>query len=67
MHNLDDKKVPIKERLEIIQLVDEAKIKLIKYAHLSENEAHKYIERRAMQLRITKKQAALMIIEKYKD
>ncbi len=67
LHNLDDKKVPIKERLEIIQLVDEAKIKLIKYAHLSENEAHKYIERQAMQLRITKKQAALMIIEKYKD
>lgn len=67
MHNLDNKKVSFSERLEIIKLVDEAKIKLIKYAHLSENEAHKHIERQAMQLRITKKQSALMIIEKYKD
>lgn len=67
IHNLDNKNVPIKERLEIIRLVDEAKIKLIKYAHLSEDEAHKYIERQAMQLRITKKQSALMIIDKYKD
>lgn len=67
IHNLDNKKVPIKERLEVIRLVDEAKLKLIKYAHLSEDEAHKYIERQAMQLRINKKQSALMIIDKYKD
>ena len=67
IHNLDEKRVSFNERLEIIRLVDEAKIKLIKYAHFSEDEAHKYIERQAMQFRITKKQSALMIIDKYKD
>lgn len=67
IHSLDNKKVSIKERLEIIRLVDEAKLKLIKYVHLSEDEAHKYIERQAMQLRITKKESALIIIDKYKD
>jgi response regulator NasT len=56
----------MKEKLEEIKLVNNAKLLLINNKHISENEAHKYIEQRAMFIRKTKRYVAEEIINKYK-
>ncbi len=52
-------------KIEEIRVVNKAKWFLIDNENMGENEAHKYIEKVAMDAGITKKQAAQMIIEKY--
>ena len=52
-------------KLEEIRVVNKAKWYLIDNEDMSENDAHKYIEKAAMDSGITKKQVAQMIIEKY--
>lgn len=52
-------------KLEEIRVVNKAKWVLIDNEDMSENDAHKYIEKAAMDAGITKKQAAQIIIEKY--
>lgn len=52
-------------KIEEIRVVNKAKWFLIDNEGLSENDAHKYIEKAAMDAGISKKQAAQMIIEKY--
>ena len=52
-------------KLDEIRVVNKAKWLLIDNEDMSENDAHKTIEKAAMDAGITKKQAAQMIIEKY--
>lgn len=52
-------------KIEEIRVVNKAKWFLIDNEDMSENDAHKMIEKAAMDAGITKKQAAQMIIEKY--
>ena len=52
-------------KLEEIRIVNKAKWFLIDNENMSENEAHKYIEKTAMDSGITKKQAAQIIIDRY--
>lgn len=59
--------VSLKEKIKEIQLVNEAKIILMKRRSISEDEAHHIIERKAMNERITKKEAAQSIIVEYKN
>ena len=63
---LKEKPLTMKEKLEEIKLVNNAKLLLINNKHISENEAHKYIEQRAMFIRKTKRYVAEEIINKYK-
>ena len=61
-----EKKVDKSEsKLDEIKIVNRAKWVLIENEDMSENDAHKYIEKSAMDAGVTKKQAAQMIIEKY--
>ena len=60
-----EKSVSIKDKLEEIKLINNAKLLLIKNEKLSEDEAHKYIEKRAMFIRETKLYVAKEIIKKY--
>jgi len=53
------------QRIEDIRLTDRAKCLLISYMGLSERDAHKYIEKRAMDSRISKKVVAEGIIKSY--
>ena len=62
---LQEKPLSIKEKLEEIKLINNAKLLLINNMHISENEAHKYIEKRAMFIRKTKRFVAEEIINKY--
>jgi len=55
------------QKIEDIRIVDRAKCILISYLNMSESEAHKYIERQAMDLRITKRAVAERILKTYES
>ncbi len=55
------------KRIEDIRLVDRAKCILIQYLKMTEPEAHKFIEKQAMDMRITKKQVAEGILKTYES
>lgn len=55
----------LKIKLEEIRTVDRAKLLLIDALHMTENQAHKFIEKQAMDLRITRKAVAERIIKTY--
>ena len=55
----------LKQKIENIKIVDRAKLILISYMDMDEKEAHRYIEKRAMDLRATKRRIAEGIIKTY--
>lgn len=55
----------LKNKLEEIRTVDRAKLVLIDALHMTENQAHKFIEKQAMDLRMTRKAVAEQIIKTY--
>jgi response regulator NasT len=54
-------------KIECMQLIDRAKCILIQYLNMSEAEAHRYIEKQAMDMRMTKKQVAESILKTYEN
>ena len=65
LRSVEKKAGKAQNKLEEIRVVNKAKWYLIDNEYMSENDAHKYIEKAAMDAGITKMQAAQMIIEKY--
>jgi AmiR/NasT family two-component response regulator len=55
------------KKIEDIRIVDRAKCILISYLNMRENEAHKYIEKQAMDMRITKRDVAEGILKTYEN
>lgn len=55
----------LKQRINDIKLIERGKLTLIQYLKMSEEEAHKYIEKQAMDLRITKVEVAKNILKIY--
>lgn len=55
----------LSEKIETIRIVDRAKCILIEYLKMTEEEAHKYIEKSAMDLRLSKKVVARDILKTY--
>lgn len=55
----------LKQKIEDIRLIDRAKCLLISYVKLSEQEAHRFIEKQAMDLRSSKITIAQEIIKTY--
>lgn len=62
---VENKAGKAESKLDEIRVVNKAKWFLIDNEDMSENDAHKVIEKAAMDAGITKKQAAQMIIERY--
>ena len=62
---IKDENARLVKKIEDIRLVDRAKCILIEYLRLSESEAHRYIEKRAMDMRISKREIALGILKTY--
>ena len=58
------KQLTVSDKMEEIRLVNKAKWTLIEKKGMSEDEAHKHIERLAMNERISKKEAAERVLEK---
>ncbi len=54
-------------KIEDIRYIDRAKCVLIQYLNMSESEAHRYIEKQAMDMRMTRKQVADDILKTYES
>ena len=57
----------LKKTISNIKLINRAKLTLIQYLKMSEDEAHRYIEKQAMDLRITKVEIAKNILKIYES
>ena len=55
----------LKQKIEDIRIIDRAKLLLISYLNLSEQEAHRFIEKQAMDLRSSKRAIAEGILKTY--
>ena len=55
----------LKNKIRDIKLIDRAKLTLIQYLDMSEEESHRYIEKQAMDRRITKVEVAKNILKIY--
>lgn len=57
----------LKQKIEDIRIVDRAKYILISYLNMNEQEAHRYIEKQAMDMRTTKRAVAEAILKTYEN
>lgn len=57
--------VRLQRRLDEIKAVNRAKMVLMQYLKFSENQAHRYIEKQAMDLRMTRYEIAMKVIKTY--
>jgi AmiR/NasT family two-component response regulator len=64
---LQHKNVQLQQKIEDIRLVDRAKCVLIQYLNLTEPQAHRYIEKQAMDRRIGKREVAEGILNTYES
>ena len=55
----------LKSTLEEAKIINRAKLLLMQYLALSEERAHRYIEKQAMDMRISKIEAARQILKTY--
>lgn len=65
MRKMEAKQATVEEKIEEIRLVNRAKWLLIESLHMTEPEAHRYIEKQSMDLRISKREVAENIIRTY--
>jgi len=57
--------IKLQSKIEEIRLVDRAKYALIQYLNMTEQQAHRYIEKQAMDMRVSKKEISEGIIRTY--
>ena len=57
----------LKQKIEDIRIIDRAKCLLISYLNMSEQEAHRYIEKQAMDLRSSRRAVAEGILKMYEN
>jgi response regulator NasT len=57
----------LKQKIEDIKIIDRAKYTLISYLKMSEQEAHRFIEKQAMDMRATKRSIAEGILRTYES
>lgn len=64
---LKEENLKLKNKISEIRLIDRAKCILIQYLNMTESQAHRYIEKQAMDRRITKKEVAQNILKTYEN
>lgn len=57
----------LKQKIEDIRLINRAKCLLISYLSMSEQEAHRFLEKQAMDLRVTRRAVAEGILKMYEN
>lgn len=65
MMGLQNENVLLQKKIEDIRYIDRAKCLLIEYLKMTEAEAHRFIEKQAMDKRITKRELATSILKTY--
>ena len=66
VQTLSSQTIKLKTKMEEIHLINRAKLLLVEKAGMSEEEAHRYLEREAMDKGIKKTAVAGKVIGKYK-
>ena len=66
LRQMEQKQMSVEKKIEEIRLVNRAKWLLIECLGMKESDAHRYIEKQAMDLRISKSEMAEYIIRTYK-
>ena len=66
MRRMSEKQVSVEEKIQEIRLINQAKWLLIEKQNMSEAEAHRYIEKEAMDTRRSKRDVACIIIARYR-
>lgn len=64
---LEIENIKLQNKIEEIRLVNRAKCVLIQYLNMTESQAHRYIEKQAMDMRSTKKEVAKEILKTYES
>lgn len=67
LRQMEARQATVEEKIEEIRLVNKAKWLLIESLGMTESDAHRYIEKQAMDLRITKRDAAENVIRTYRQ
>ena len=67
LKRVQDESIQLKQKIEDIRIVDRAKYILISYMNMNEKEAHRYIEKQAMDMRTTKRLIAERILKTYEN
>ena len=67
LRRAQDEAASIQLKLDDLKLVDRAKCALIQYLRMTEPEAHRFIERQAMNKRMSKREVALEILKTYES
>lgn len=62
---LQHENIKLQKKLEEIRNVNRAKLALMQYLGFTEQQAHRYLEKQAMDLRMTKNDVALKVIKMY--
>ena len=62
IYNLNEQNLKLRKRLDELGLISRAKLLLIEKRHLSEMEAHRFLEQEAMNHSLTKKEIAQQVI-----
>lgn len=65
LRKVEERQASVEEKIEEIRLVNKAKWQLIECLRMTEAEAHRYIEKQAMDQRVSKREIAESIIETY--
>lgn len=65
LRQMEEKQVSVEKKIEEIRLVNRAKWLLIECLSMTEADAHRYIEKQAMDQRISKREAAENVIKTY--
>ncbi len=65
LRNMEKKQATVEDKIQEIRIVNRAKWLLIECLNMTEADAHKYITKQAMDMRISKREAAENIIKAY--
>ena len=65
LKRIQDENVRLKQKIEDIRIIDRAKLILISHLNMNEQEAHRYIEKQAMDMRTTRRAIAERILRTY--
>ena len=65
LNNLDDENSHLRTQLDEVRHIDRAKLLLMQYLGMSEAQAHRYIEKQAMDLRVSRAEVARSILINY--
>jgi len=65
--SLKEENIHLHHKLEEMKIINRAKCVLIQYLSMSEAQAHRYIEKQAMDMRLTKFQVARQILKAYEQ